>query len=75
MTEISKKYNKSGAQVSIRWLVQSGVPAIPRSKKYSYTYDDIDVFDFQLTTSDMNALNSAQSPKPADGPKADCVIP
>jgi hypothetical protein len=31
VTDIGAAHNKSGAQVAIRWLVQSGVPAIPRS--------------------------------------------
>jgi diketogulonate reductase-like aldo/keto reductase len=75
VTEIGKKYHKSGAQVSIRWLVQSGVPAIPRSKKFEYTQQDISIFDFALSAEDMAALDGAVRPKPADGPAADCGIP
>ena len=72
---IGAKHGKSGAQVSIRWLVQSGVPAIPRSKDPAFTAQDLDVFDFELDAVDMAALNAATSPKPADGPAADCPFP
>ena len=48
VSSIGAAHNKSGAQVSIRWLVQSGVPAIPRSKNPVYTQEDLDVFDFKL---------------------------
>ena len=73
---IAAKHGKrSGAQVSIRWLVQSGVPAIPRSRQPAFTAQDLDVFDFELDATDMAALNAATSPAPDDGPKADCVFP
>ena len=71
----AKHGKKSGAQVSIRWLVQSGVPAIPRSKNPAHTAEDLDVFDFELDAADMQALNAATSPAAADGPKADCIYP
>jgi diketogulonate reductase-like aldo/keto reductase len=75
VTNIGKKYGKSGAQVSIRWLIQSGVPAIPRSRNPAYTKEDIDVFSWTLSANDMATLNVAARPLPADGPKADCGIP
>ena len=61
--------------MSIKWLVQSGVPAIPRSKNPVHTQEDLDVFDFLLSLDEMDQLNAARSPKPADGPAADCPIP
>lgn len=75
VTTIGAKHGKSGAQVAIRWLVQSGVPAIPRSRQPAFTAQDLDVFDFELDATDMAALNAATSPAPDDGPKADCVFP
>lgn len=75
VSTIGAKYGKSGSQVSIRWLVQSGVPAIPRSKNPVHTRENRDVFDFELDAADMGALSAATSPKPADGPTADCIYP
>lgn len=76
VSSIGAAHNKSGAQVSIRWLVQSGVPAIPRSRNPIYTKADLDVFDFTLTDAEMAALNAAtKPPNQGTGEDSDCVIP
>ena len=75
VSRIGAKHGKSGAQVSIRWLIQSGVPAIPRSKNPDYAAQDLDVFDFELDAADMAALDAATTPAAADGPSDDCAIP
>jgi 2,5-diketo-D-gluconate reductase A len=68
LAEIGKKYNKSNAQVSLRWHFQRGVVAIPRSKQKAHMIENLNIFDFELTETDMNTivtldLNKTQFPE------------
>ena len=62
VTSIGKKYGKSGAQVSLRWVVQQGIPVIPKSSNPAHIASNFDLFDFSLTAEDMAKLTSATSP-------------
>lgn len=53
LMSIAKKHNKSVAQVVLRWIVQRGIVAIPKSIHKERIKDNIDVFDFELSTEDM----------------------
>ncbi len=52
------KYNKSIAQVIIRWLTQRGVVAIPKSVRKERMAENFAIFDFQLSHEDMTAIAS-----------------
>ncbi|MDE7192880.1 MAG: aldo/keto reductase [Oscillospiraceae bacterium] len=56
LVEIGKKYNKSAAQVALRFLVQSNVVVIPKSTHKDRMEQNFDVFDFTLSTDDMTAI-------------------
>lgn len=56
LTEIGKKYDKSAAQVALRFLVQSNVVVIPKSTHKERMEQNINVFDFTLSTEDMSAI-------------------
>lgn len=56
LTEIGKKYNKSVAQVALRWLIQSGVIIIPKSSRKEHMTENLNIFDFELDASDMAAI-------------------
>ena len=56
--EISNKYGKSEAQVLIRWSIQHNVITIPKSSHEERIKANIDVFDFEISDSDMVKLNS-----------------
>ena len=55
---IGKKYNKSNAQVSLRWHYQRGIVAIPRSSQKAHMEENLNVFDFELDEKDMNTISS-----------------
>ena len=58
LVSISKKYNKSSAQVMLRWLVQRGVIVACKSTHIERMQENINVFDFELTEEDMNSIKT-----------------
>ncbi|MBB6451817.1 diketogulonate reductase-like aldo/keto reductase [Salirhabdus euzebyi] len=58
LTEIATKYNKSVAQVMIRWDYQHGIVTIPKSTKKHRQKENADIFDFELTFEDMEKINN-----------------
>jgi len=55
--KIAEKYNKSIAQVIIKWDLQNGVITIPKSVKEERIIANADVFDFELSVEDMATIN------------------
>lgn len=55
---LSVKYNKSIAQVVLRWLFQKGVVAIPKSTNVNRMNENLNVFDFELSGDDMDTIKS-----------------
>ena len=53
LADIGSKYGKSAAQVALRWLTQRGIVAIPKSSHKERMAQNLDIFDFTLTTEDM----------------------
>lgn len=58
LADIGEKHNKSIAQVVLRWLVQRGVVAIPKSVRKERMKENLAVFDFQLSQEDMERIQS-----------------
>jgi diketogulonate reductase-like aldo/keto reductase len=56
LKNIGKKYNKSIAQVILRWLIQRDIVVIPKSVSKQRIIENIDVFDFELTDDDMSKI-------------------
>ena len=54
---IANEFNKSVPQIILRWIVQQGVIALPRSTDSSHLQENINVFDFELTSHDMDVIN------------------
>ena len=55
-TELAKKYNKSNAQVILRWHTQMGFIVIPGTKNPEHIKDNFNIFDFELTDEDMQKI-------------------
>ncbi|MCR4809699.1 MAG: aldo/keto reductase [Prevotella sp.] len=53
LAAIGAKYNKSAAQVALRWLTQRGIVAIPKSTHKERMEQNLNIFDFSLSTDEM----------------------
>lgn len=58
LMEVAARYNKSPAQVLIRWSLQHGLIVIPKSSHADRILENADVFDFDISPDDMERLNS-----------------
>lgn len=56
--EIGKKYGKSGAQVALRWILQTGATFSTQSKVKEHFVEDLNIFDFELTPEEMERLSN-----------------
>lgn len=58
LRKIGNKYHKSIAQVVLRWLIQRGVIAIPKSVRKERMKENFNIFDFELSTEDMKIIKT-----------------
>ncbi len=58
LRSIAAKYNKSVAQVILRWVVQRGIVALAKSARKERMIENINVFDFELRAEDMAAMTT-----------------
>lgn len=63
LTKIAAKYNKSVAQVALRFLIEQGIVVIPKTSKEERMRENIAVFDFALDESDRKTLNAMDTNK------------
>ena len=56
LTAIGAKYNKTAAQVALRWLTQRGIVAIPKSSHKERMAQNLDIFDFTLSAEEMEQI-------------------
>lgn len=58
LTKIGERHHKTAAQVSLRFLIQSGAAVIPKSAHRNHLKENLDIFDFQLTGREMESIRS-----------------
>lgn len=63
LSTIAKNYNKSVAQVVLRWLVQRGIVVIPKSVNKNRIVENFDIFDFELKDEDMQKISTLDTNK------------
>ena len=56
LSGIGKKYNKSVAQVILRWLVQRGIVVLTKSTNIDRIKENFNIFDFELSKEDMEKI-------------------
>jgi 2,5-diketo-D-gluconate reductase B len=63
LSRIGQAHGKTAAQVSLRWLIQQNVSAIPRTSRIERLSENIDIFDFELSESEMAEISGMGSAK------------
>ncbi len=58
LTEIGNKHGKTAAQVALRWLIQKSIVTIPKSGSEPHLRENLDIFDWQLTDTEMQTLEN-----------------
>jgi diketogulonate reductase-like aldo/keto reductase len=63
LQQIGDQYGKSVAQVILRWHIQRGIVAIPKSANVARMQQNFDVFDFELSAEDMDKITTLDQQK------------
>ena len=63
LLSLSRKYEKTVPQIVLRWIVQQGIAVCPKSIHYNRLKENIEIFDFYLTDSDMSLIDSLNEDK------------
>jgi len=61
--EMAKKYMKNPGQIVLKWLVQCGHVVLPRSSSETRMISNMDVFDFEMNSEDMQAISALNKGK------------
>ena len=61
LVETGKKYGKTAAQTALRFLIQSGVVAIPKSTHRERMEENFQIFDFALTEEEMQKIRALET--------------
>jgi len=56
LVEVGKKYNKTAAQVALRYLIQRDVVVIPKTVRKERIIQNFDIFNFELSEKDMKEI-------------------
>lgn len=60
LVAIGEKHGKSAVQVTLRWLLQLGVIAIPKSVNQNRIVANVDLYDFELSEDDMTTISTLE---------------
>lgn len=72
LLEMARRHGKSAAQVMLRWHLQEGRSAIPKSVKPARIAENFDVFDFELSGAEIAAIDALETGV-RGGPEPDTV--
>lgn len=59
---IAKAHGKTNGQITLRWIIQQGVIAIPRTAKETRAAENYDIFDFELSPEEMARIHALARP-------------
>lgn len=60
---VGEKYNKTPAQVTLRWMLQKDIAVIPKASSTEHLKENLNVFEFELSEKDMKKVDSIQIKK------------
>jgi len=60
LVSLSEKYNKTPAQICVRWCMQCGYLPLPKSVSPTRIFENVQVFDFELDSADVDKLSALQ---------------
>ena len=60
INNLAEKYDKTAAQIVIRWDLQKGVACIPKSVHKHRIFENSEVFDFELSSQDLQKIDSLE---------------
>lgn len=63
LKSIGGKYNKTAAQTALRFLIQKGIIVIPKTVKIERMKENFNIFDFNISSEDMQLINSLDTKK------------
>ena len=63
LKSIGEKYNKTAAQTALRFLIQKGIIVIPKTVKIERMKENFNIFDFNISSEDMQLINSLDTKK------------
>ena len=58
LTKLAEKYNRSEAQIGLRWIIQRGCGVIPKTVRVDKLLENSQIFDFELSDIEMSAIDS-----------------
>jgi diketogulonate reductase-like aldo/keto reductase len=74
LVALAERYGKTTAQIVLRWHIELGNSPIPKSVRPGRILENIDIFDFTLTSDDMKAIDALDTGK-RGGPDPEQVTP
>ena len=58
LTSVGEKYGKTASQVGLRFLIQQGIPVIPKSTSITRMEENMKIFDFEISEEDMAFIDA-----------------
>ena len=58
LAELARRHSKTAGQISLRWILQKRIVAIPKTVHEAWLRENADVFDFELTAEEMQAIDA-----------------
>jgi diketogulonate reductase-like aldo/keto reductase len=58
IANLAKKYGKTPSQIILRWVIEQGISVVPKARSSKHLEENINVFDFELTTEEVESIDS-----------------
>ena len=72
LVQLAEKYDKTPAQVVLRWAIQRGTSIVPKSTRVERLRENLDLFDFELNGEEMAAISGLNRNRRFNDPGVFC---